>query len=148
MREFTAPNRAYGIEKGAKRNITFPLHCVFGPGGTKIIPKDIKLITTITGLPQASATALRALCGKEGAARSALEALNAEEKEAAGEAQAGVNGENYLLKGRDSPLHPELPVPVRKTRCVSHHLLGANWYLQSFGTARLTRVKAAAIKGC
>jgi hypothetical protein len=100
QREFTAPNPAYGGDPKAKKTLKFPLQCLFGPRGTRIAASDVSLVTAVAGLPKTSATALRALCGKPGAAKKALGALDAENMHARGADVAEALGDG--VKGDET----------------------------------------------
>jgi hypothetical protein len=66
-----------------KRSIDFNLTCVFGRGGTRIDTSQITMLTAAQGLPMTSAAALRTLCGKPGAAKKALKAIDSSNVHAA-----------------------------------------------------------------
>lgn len=83
-RDFTTPNPAYGVEAKARKHLKFPLTCLFGAKGTKLAASSVTNVTAITGLPMTSASALRALCGKPGAAKKALKELDAANEQAQG----------------------------------------------------------------
>ena len=102
VREFTAPNPDYGKVQGAKRNITFPVQCVFGPRGTKIKASDVGMVTAVAGLPMTSAAALRALCGKQAAAKKALLEIDATNVHAQRAAVAEALGDGVVDGGDES----------------------------------------------
>ena len=99
QREFTAPNPNYGVQPKARKHLKFPLQCLFGPKGTKLKAKDITLVTAVAGLPMTSASALRALCGKPGAAKKALGELDAENVHARSAAAAMALGDGVAESG-------------------------------------------------
>jgi hypothetical protein len=81
VRMFKADNPDYGTaeaETGVRqrRHIEFNLTCVFGREGTRLDRSQITMLTTAQGLPMTSAAALRALCGKPGAAKKALKDID------------------------------------------------------------------------
>jgi len=88
-----ADNPEYGIAPKAKRQIDFELRCLWPGGSTLASP----LVTATTGLPMTSAAALRALCGKPGAAKKALAALDADNVHARGAAAAEALGDGVPL---------------------------------------------------
>lgn len=76
-------NPKYG-EPGERRQMPFKLTCVFGSQGTAIAHDCVTMVTAAQGLPMTSAAALRALCGKPGAAKKLLKELDTSNVHAAG----------------------------------------------------------------
>ena len=74
MRVFKADNPDYKVVPKAKKQLDFELKCLWEEGS----PLSSVMTTAATGLPMTSATALRVLCGKPGAAKKALQQVDAD----------------------------------------------------------------------